>query len=330
MGNDTILKLTSTIEEQRISSYAKKALFEIAIDPHGIEQNAAPGLVASILGLSLEQANQAIIELLGKNLLISREGNEETRIFANYDTLNIDSNNQGELLSRQEVFDNLHEAHSELSMRTLDDFFLNSEGTIYLGCEVTSHHTFRKLQTRAATGKQTIFLMPKKRDVKPTRKIHYNEIIAEWIGFIKEGPACLKKNIRIRITSRPFPQLFTSGLSSDVARFDLYFFSSNTTRRGSILQVKKGSSLYELIFESYKNAIISSYPLWRLWFNEAFLCWIEKIAFPIILFFVGIICYKINNPIALFFSALAVGIFVNYIWEKIGMIPWRKIDLFKK
>ncbi len=330
MNNNAIITLSNAISELQLSADAAMALTEIALDPHGIEKNAAAGLVASILDISLERANQALIELFGKNLLVTTESDGEMRLFANYNLLGVDETTRKQLIARQEIFENMKEAHSKASMKSLNDFFYKTEETIYMGCEVTSHHTFPRLEARAESGRKTIFLMPRKRDVSEQRQTHYAEVMSEWVLFLKSGPASLRKNVRIKITSRPYPQLYTSGLSSETARFNLYFLSAKTTRQGSLLQIKNGTSLYQLVYQNYYEAVMSSCPLWRVWFFEALWHWIKKLILPITLIVIGGILTKLQNPIAIAISAIAIGLVKDILWNSIGKRWWNPITLFKK
>jgi hypothetical protein len=329
--DDVSLKiLVDAIGKKHLSIDAARALYEIALDPHGIEKATSAGLVASILDISMERSNQAIIELLTKNLLISSPKGNETRIFANYELLKIGDFTRRHLLKRHEIFEDMRESHSKNSLKSLDDFFDLNIDTIYLGCEVTSHNTFRRLTKRAEEKKRTIFLMPKRKFVSPARYTHYDEVLAEWVNYIEEGPDYLRKYIRIRITDRAFPQLYTSGLSEDQARFNLYFLNAKTTRRGSLLQVKKGTSLYQLIFDNYQEAIKSSIPYWRLWPIESTVNILLKLLLPLSLIVIGIILTKLNNAISITLSAIILGLVANIIWENIESRSWIQIKLFRK
>jgi hypothetical protein len=330
MHDIALNKLQESINEKNLNADSAKTLYEISIDPHGVEQSAAPGLVASLLYISMERANQSLIELIGKDLLTLKETDNDTRIYPNYNKLDIDEETKCELLAKQEVFENMREAHSHSSINSLDDFFLQNDDTIYIGCEVTSHHTFRKLSERASNNKQTVFIIPRKKHVSKSRHIHYDEVLNGWIKFIKDGPSELKKNIRIRLTNHSFPQLYTSSLSISKARFNLYFLNDKTTRRGSLLQVKKGTSLYELIFQNYQDALSNSYPIWRLWPLDAAKYWSIKIVLPVSLIATGVFLSKLNNPVSITLSAIAVGLVVNILWSNFGKKTWSTIKLYKK
>jgi len=330
MDDFALKSLLEAISKHSISQNASDVLYEIALDPHGMEKNTAAGLVASLLDISLERSNQALIELFAKELLISNKDEDEIRIFANYELLKIDELTRSHLLERQEIFVNTKEAHSKDSLKSLDDFFDLNTDTIYLGCEITSHYTFRRLADRASRSRYTIFLIPREKHLPPARHIHYTEVMNEWIKFINEGPKYLKKFIRIRMTDRPFPQLYTSGLSKHEARFDLYFLNTKTTRRGSLIQVKQGTSLYQLIFDNYQEAIKSSVPYWKLWPIEALFYWVLKLLLPLALIVAGIMLTKLNNPVSIAFSAILLGIVVNIIWDKWRIKSWIQIKLFKK
>lgn len=330
MDDIALKKLSESISRYQLSQDASNTLYEIALDPHGIEKTAAAGLVASLLDISLERSNQALIELLAKKLLISNDNEKEIRIFANYELLKIDDITHRHLLERQEVFEDTKESHSKDSMKSLDEFFDLSTDTIYLGCEITSHHTFRRLANRASENRHTVFLMPREKHLPPARHTHYNEVMDEWVKFINDGPKYLRKFIRIKITDRPFPQLYTSGLSKDKARFNLYFLNTRTTRRGSLLQVKQGTSLYQLIFDNYQEAIKASSPYWKLWSLEALAYGLSKLLLPLALITIGTILTKLANPISIAFSAIVLGIVVNIIWDNWGAKSWTQIKLFKK
>ncbi len=92
MSVDSIMSgLKETIASLQLSEEAAQALFLLAQDPHGIEKEAGPSIVASSHDISMEKANQAIIELLEKRLLTLDTQHGRVRYFANYESLNFDA-----------------------------------------------------------------------------------------------------------------------------------------------------------------------------------------------------------------------------------------------
>jgi hypothetical protein len=163
MSVDAVVsRLKTTIASLRLSDQAGQTLFLLAQDPHGIEREACPSMVASSQDISMEAANSAIIELLGRELLRQDGPNEEGRLLANYEALQVDHETRELLIRRRKPFDDQGAPHSKQAMKGLDEFFEKGGDHIFLGLEVTSHSVFRRLESRAKAGRRTTFLIPKK------------------------------------------------------------------------------------------------------------------------------------------------------------------------
>lgn len=322
--------LRCRLEQLAISENAKEALYGIALDPHGLEEKAATSFISSLLQVSVHQANQALLELTGRNLVITEVRERGPRLRANYEHLGIDENSKTELLSEDQPFQDQGQPHSESAMEALDDFFDAADEDIYVSLEITSHRVFGALERRAESGGMTVFLMPQEKLVPAARREHYREVLQEWIRFIKDGTAALKRNVRIRITEKAFPGLYTSAISCTGARFDLYFVGERTTRRGRILAVKNSTSLYEVIARQYEEAIRLSSPLWAIWWGDALLHWARRLVYPLVLLVVGALLASLRHPLAIVASALAIGLLVNFISSALGVRRWFRRGLFRR
>ena len=306
----------------RSSEDASRALYQVALDPHGMQQPSAAVWIASILDISMERANQALIELLTTGCLSFRDNCGDVRIVANYEVLQIDDTTRDALLERQQPFVDLKQPHSTPAQKSLEDFFLNSPDTIYIGCEVTGHQAFPHLRKRAEAHYKTVFLIPRKRNLPAARHAHYEEIAADWIKFIKDGDRSLRKHVTIRVTRHPFPQLYTSGLGTDRARFNFYYLDTNTTRFGTLFEVKPGTSLYQLIATDYNKALQASVPHWQLSPFRALGHYTKRLLIPLLLIVAGVILSRLSNPVAIGVSVVLLGVLANLVWSVLGSGWW--------
>jgi hypothetical protein len=107
--------------------------------------------------------------------------------------------------------------------------------------------------------------MPPKSRVSSRRREHYDEVLDDWIKFLKRGPAHLRANVKLYISRQVTPEMYTSALTRKAARVDAYLFTSDSTRTGHILQTPSESSLYALVDARYRKALADAIPLFRVW-----------------------------------------------------------------
>ena len=329
MQDDLLGKIAAVTKELGVSELAKGAMISLACDPHGIERIAAPSMLASSLDVTIDKANEAIVELLAKSLVREKDGNPP-RLEVDYSHLGLDDQEIITLRSRRTVFVNHGAPHSEAAMKSLDRFFRESVSPIFVALEVTSPSIFKGLKERAKSGRLTTYLMPRKRDLPAHRRTHYAEMKKSWVRYFLSEESDVRKNTELRVTEIPFRDLYTSALSNDLARFDLHFLDSGTTRDGDILEVKRGTTLYEAIEARYAEAVERSCPLWRVWWWKALAFWFKRTILPFLLLGIGLIFASHTSPYAAVTSTIALGLLVNLIFKNTGLDSWYRRPLFGK
>jgi len=329
MQDELLIKIETAAKGAGASDLAISAVVSLAHDPHGIERIAAPSMLASSLDVTIERANEAIVELLAKNLVHEIDGTP-ARLEAKLSQLGLDSQEIITLKSRRTVFVNHGAPHSDAAMESLDRFFTETVGTIFIALEVTSPLVFRRLKDRAKSGRLTVFLMPRKRHLPRQRQTHHAEIEASWVKFLLGEESDVRKNTELRVTEIPFRDLYTSAFSSDSARFDVHFLDSGTTRDGDIIEVKRGTTLYEAIAARYAEATERSCPLWRIWWWKALVFWFKRMILPFLLLGIGLLLASSTDPKAAVASTVVLGLLANLIFKHTGMDRWYRKIFFGK
>jgi len=323
-------KLQAAIANQNISPFLTRILEEFAKDAYGLEQTTAPSIIASLTNRSFDECNQAIIELVGRNLLLRVEDGSGVRLVANYQQLGIDEETRRALFLRAWSFEILGAPHSPKAMSTLDALFREERQPIYVGLEVTSHKVFREIEARANEGRRTIFLMPKKSDLPSERQLHHDEVMATWINFLRKGPEVLRKHVRICLTPKALPHLYTSAIGPNHVRLDLYQYDQNTTRRGEMVLTRRGSSLYDLAYRQYCEAVYMSPPLASVWPWE----WVRFTLRRYWLTATGVglaaLLTWIGGGFATLFAALFLGVAANALYEGLRSRTWVPPDLYAR
>lgn len=236
MANEQTL-LKEAIEKQHLDSFLAMVLEIIGGDPFGVDSNAAPSIVASRSNRSQADCSIALTSLAGRGLINEIQYDSRSRLIANYGALKLTEEVKQGLLLRASHYEVLGAPHSPKAMATLEAFFRTERNPIYLGLEVTSHKVFRELENRANAKLQTIFLIPPKKYLSSQRHHHYDEVLNEWIKFIQNGPAEFREFIKIRITAKAYPHLYTSSIGPESTRFDVYLLNNKdrSTRYGEIV-----------------------------------------------------------------------------------------------
>jgi hypothetical protein len=119
--------------------------------------------------------------------------------------------------------------------------------------------------------------MPPKDKVGPQRRAHYDEVVDDWVKFLKKGHSHLRANVRLCISKEVTPEIYTSALTRECARVDVYQFSADSTRAGHILQAPRGSSLYALVEAKYRSAFDGAIPLFRVWPVQWLLAYLKRL-----------------------------------------------------
>lgn len=324
------LKVLSTGEKYGLTLVQQQALLFFARERYALELNGAPSLLASDLCMSIADANDCLLALLGTALIRQVPG-APPRLEADFAKLGLSSDEKEELQTTRPTFDNYGPPHSEGGMESLRNFFERESGTIYLGLEATSHKVFPFLSQRARNGLRTVFLMPKRKDVQSEKQNHYDEVLEDWLKFLKNGDKTLRDNVEILLTAKSFPDIYTTALSSKMGRLNAREMSAKNTRAGIILEANAESSIYQLLRSRYEYAITGAHAPWRYRPRRALIFWLRRLLVPIMLLIVGLTLAKItNNPFWVAISGMLLGLLVELTGNSIGAEQWFKSKLFQK
>lgn len=309
-----------------LDELSKKCLETLACDPHGIERLAAASMLAGATGASIEACSDSVQGLLGAHLLLLVDG----RLQANYALLGIDADAKAALQSQAQPSQSLGSPHSQAAMSSLREWMVAQPGAIYLGMGISSHKVFGDaLALRASAGRTTIFVLPPRGAFPPSRHDHYDEIIAGWIKYIREGDRTLKSNIRLIISPEMRPYLYTSGIAQDKSRFDVYWTNFPTTRNGEIIEAKPSTSLYDLVKNEYADALEAGTPLFRLWPID-YLCTVWRNRRPAALGFLLISAGTILAAKDPYVSGLLGSSGITLILQQALERKWQRSELFRR
>lgn len=239
-------------------------------------QSAAASQVSSQTNKPRADCEQALLDLVGRGLLI-RIDTDQPRLIAEYGKLGIPAEQCQLLVAQSQAFQILGQPHSAEAMATLRQSFEDSPEVILIGMEVTAPEVFSALESRSAAGRLTVFLMPPKNKVSSQRREHYDEVLDDWVKFLKKGQSHLRANVKLYISKGVTPEVYTSALTREAARVDVYQFSADSTRTGHILQTPRGSSLYALVEAKYRSTLADATPLFRVWPTQWFLVYLKRL-----------------------------------------------------
>lgn len=311
-----------------LSESAKKVLLKLATAETGVLREALATIVAPIIPCSLDDANKVILELYGKNLLEERLVNNLSWVTVKYSQLGISPDQVRSLTTPTKHFEVIGSPHSHEGINTLGAFF-RSDDTIYVLLSVTSHTTFPFIVDRSRAKQRTIFLLPPKSAQPSDRKTHYDEILSQWIAFLRSGDASLREHVTLLISSNPYPDALTSGLSKQEARINANRIGAGS-REGTVIHAKNGTTLYSLFQHRVASLLDSARPLWSL--NKSlYTRWIlGRAVWPLALATTAIVLAMYTNPYAALGVSLAAGMLRAWIQDRLPDIAWNPSRLLKK
>lgn len=244
---------------QALNDNERRALGFIASQADGLLETHIESALATYLSMRERDCLRIMMRLSSDNLIVCQLADGERRYKATIDGVPLDE----ELLQYihpEPVYSGLEMPNSTHAMTTLSELFLNTKGTLFLGMEVSTPDVFPQLGARASKGYRTVLLMPRKKDVPKAKHVPYDECIEKWRRFVDDLPKSQSKLVSIRVTALPHRPIYTSALSSDLARFTLYSYDAGTTRGGQMISATRGSSMYHLIETQFAHAMDGSLP----------------------------------------------------------------------
>ncbi|HEY7067207.1 MAG TPA: hypothetical protein VII06_37440 [Chloroflexota bacterium] len=322
-------QLKDAIAAESLSPLAGEVLYQLATDAYGVDPQAAPDMLASLTYHSASECLQAIADLLSRQLLLQIDTGHDVRIIANYQRLGLDETARQAITRTSLAFEHIGYPHSPKAMSTLAAMFREERGTIYLGLEITSHRVFSELTTRSSYGRKTVFLIPRRSAIEPDRRAHYDEVMNGWIAFLRDGPRSLRQHTRLKLTKWALPHIYTSALSAELARVDLYTLGMNTTRRGQLVSAERGSSLYGIAYEQYRSAVHTAQPVFSIWPKEWLLFKLRGYVLAGFLITLAIPLSIAAGSIGALLAGFILGIASNTAWDSLRGVAWRPPDLFE-
>jgi hypothetical protein len=327
-------ELRSAISKQNLPEFQAIVLEKLAVEARGVDLAAASDLISLQTNRSAPDCNQAILDLVLRNLLLKIDNPDgtEVRLVANYQALGISENTRQALQLQSEPFENLDFPHSAKAMSTLNALLREEANDLFIVlAEATNHQLFAELDNRAKRGLKTTFLIPKETAVPSERRKVYREELASWTSFLKLNED-IRRNVRILVTPKPYTHLYTSTLGPAYVRYDVFDFDDKSTRQGVMVQVKRGVSLYELVYKEYCEAVYYSCPIFTLWPRD----WLKRkigrylfagsmFALFIALSWLGI---RMGEKILEWIAILPAGIAYHALYDELKSKRWKPPPLY--
>lgn len=292
-------------------------LARLAQEPHGLSKAAAPSQLASLTHHTQQECSLSLTTLGTERIIRS----EADRFYVDFDFLGVPSEHRVAIVRDVPAFQNLGAPSSEKALQSLTSLLEETPSRIYLALEVTSPKVFAALRHRAGLGRETYFLAPRRRDLPSQRHQHFDEVLREWKELLHHQlGARARKVVRFSLTSRPFPELYTSALVvGENARVDVYTYSAGTTRSGEILEVKPGTSLYDLIQHRYAQARRRAVPLASVWPGAWILRRLRLAATSLLALAVATTSLLTDNIVFAAVGAVCIGVLSNvlYSWFRV-------------
>lgn len=247
---------------RRLADNERRALAFIASQPDGLLETHIASALSTHLSLREDESLRIMLRLRSDELIGCRQVGSERRYEATIDGYSL-TDGVLKLVRTDAVATPLEMPNSTRAMLTLAEVFLETKGTLYIGMEVSTPEVFPQLTERAGRGYKTVFLMPRKRHVPELKHIPYEECIEKWRRYLRSLPRSQGDSVSLRVTNHAYRPIYTSALSSDMARITLYSYDAGTTRGGQMISASEGSSLYHLVESQFAHALDESVPLFR-------------------------------------------------------------------
>lgn len=248
-------------EKPQISDVALTAFYYLILDADGVPVDKAAEILSGVLRASQADTLKSLNELVDAKMLIEHDGRYVVAAGA---CAFVDDKLLTLARLAEQDLEILGAPHSQEAMSTLVETFRDEEEPIVVAMAITHPNVFDGLLQRAEKGRITYFLMPRLTGVAPEQHAHYVEVMAAWKKLLRERTS-LREYVKVFTTKKPYPELYTSMLSTNLVRFDQYILASPTTRAGQILCAHSKSSLYRLVSERYEDAYYASLPLIEIW-----------------------------------------------------------------
>lgn len=283
-------KFIEHLQKQGIDEAIATILLVFAKEPNGLNEELAPSFVATFARRNNSQIIKGISFSLARNYLVL---NSQNNLEMNFSALKVPEELIKSLQEKTPAFIQLGHPHEQEAMTSLKRMLMDTEESIFIATELTDPNAFKMILERSKQNKKTIFILPDKKFCKD--KIIYHETIQKWISFINDSDSHTRNNVAVYINKRCHRELYTSAISPQSARFDLYNVTNPSTREGIMIEAHKESSLYELIETAYKNAFSTSIPLFSLHKFSFILRMLKTIILPIFIIIIFFIIADMQN-----------------------------------
>jgi hypothetical protein len=166
------------------------------------------------------------------------------------------------------TLNNLGSPHLTNAMNTLHQIFVNERSELFVALGITSMEAFQPhLTIRLNKSFKITFIYPSKFFVKQEQLAHYKEELNKWVLFIKNLPKNKAKLITFRIASIEYKELYTTLYSDGVSRINVRKNLVDSSRKGILLQTSKGSSIHQVVKNSYMNLLGNSKRYYKMDFK---------------------------------------------------------------
>jgi hypothetical protein len=291
-----------------------KALID---EPSGLARDSAAGILARQADCSIRDTEQALTDLALRGKIVLREEDGFSRIFASTSASALPASSSNPFPYY------LGRPQDTPVLQSLKDFVINTEGTIRIFLSLTAPDAIPGLRQRAEGGRRTVLYLPTKSQCDP--KNHYDDILKAWLAFRTNLHPKSRPHLRLRLVSRPLPELETTAISGDLVRINSRSLPSETSRNGVMLSSPAATTLYLAYDMLYSIADASSRPSFRFNPVQGVLHWVRQLA-PLTVglsFVVGAV-FLLDYPLVTSSClGLGTGVIANLITGRSQKVPWQ-------
>lgn len=250
-------------------------LCAICLEPSGLPAISAHTMLPTLISFAYDAYEsdylKAINRLLSQNYIVRISYDGVEYFTANYIALGIKQEEIDEIKITEALnltLDNLGSPHLTNATNMLHQIFVNERSELFVALSITSMEAFQPhLSTRLNKGFKITFIYPSKFFVKNEQLAHYKEELNKWVLFIKNLPKNKAKLITFKIASIEYKELYTTLYSDGVSRINIRNNLDDSSRKGTILQTNRGSSIHQVMKNSYMNLIDNSKRYYKIDFK---------------------------------------------------------------
>jgi len=248
-------------------------LCEICLEPLGLPAISAHTMLPTLISFAYDAHDsdylKAINRLLSKNHIVRISYDGIEYFTANYLALGIKQEEIDVIKNENNLeLNNLGSPHLTNATIELNQIFLNERSELFIALSITSIEAFQPhLTDRLNKGFKTTFFYPSKSFINQEQLAHYKEELQKWVLFITNLPKNKTKLIVFRIASIEYKELYTTLYSDGISRINVRNNLDDSSRKGTILQTNRGSSIHKMMKNSYINLMDNSRRYFKIDFK---------------------------------------------------------------